>query len=143
MYDDILLPLAQGEVEGNPAVDHAIDLAAAFDATLHVLSVVDPSVYDPLTPEMGRVHDALERAAEETVHRAAERAEQRGVDVKSREGHGAPHQVIGDYVRDRDVDLVVMATHARRGLEHALLGSVTEKTVRVSEVPVLTVPLED
>lgn len=143
MYDDILLPVAQGEVEDNPAVDHAIDLAATFDATLHLVSVIDPTVYDPLTPEMGQVHDALERAAERTLHRAADRAEERGVDVRTREGHGAPHQVIADYVSDRGIDLVVMATHGRQGLEHALLGSVTEKVVRVSEAPVLTVPLAD
>lgn len=142
MYDDVLLPLAQGEVEGNPAVDRAVDLAATTDATLHLLSVVDPAVYDPMTARTGRVHGALEDAARTTVDRAAERAESAGVDTHSLVGHGAPHEVVTDFVESEDIDVVVMATHGREGLGHALLGSVTEKVVRTSEAPVMTVPLE-
>ena len=49
--------------------------------------------------------------------------------------------VILDYVQDRGVDAVVMATHGRRGLERYILGSVTEKVLRTVDVPVLVVPL--
>ncbi len=147
MYDDVLLPVARGEVEENPAVERALSLAAQYDATLHLLSVVDPTVYDPMTPEIGRVHEALEEAAEGTVDAVAERARSRGVDVERRVGHGSPHTVITQYAEgERDsvdgVDVVVMATHGREGLDHALLGSVAEKVVRTASVPVLTVPLE-
>uniref|UniRef100_UPI00387E9FE4 universal stress protein n=1 Tax=Haloarcula regularis TaxID=3033392 RepID=UPI00387E9FE4 len=50
-----------------------------------------------------------------------------------------PYQAIQAYVEDNDVDLVVMGTHGRTGLERYLLGSVTEKLVRTAPVPVLTV----
>jgi len=44
-----------------------------------------------------------------------------------------------DAVAETDADLVGMATHGRTGLEHAILGSTTERIVRLAEVPVLTV----
>lgn len=140
MYDDVLLPVAIGEVEENPAVERALSLAEQYDATLHLLSVVDPTVYDPMTPEIGRVHDALEEGAENAVDEAAERARSRDIDVDTTVGHGSPHTVITEYAQDH-ADVIVMATHGREGLDRALLGSVTEKVVRSAGVPVLTVPL--
>lgn len=140
MYDDVLLPVAMGEIEENPAVERALSLAEQYDATLHLLCVVDPTVFDPITPETSRVHEALEEGAENAVDEAAERARSRDVTVETHVGHGSPHTVITEYAADH-ADVIVMATHGREGLDHALLGSVTEKVVRTAEVPVLTVPL--
>lgn len=139
MYDDVLLPVALGEVDDDPALDRALDLAERYDATLHVLSAVDPTVVEPMSIETGQVHEQLEESAEESVDTAAERARERGVDVVTRIGHGPPASVVVDYAEN--VDVVVMATHGREGLKHALLGSVTEKVLRHSPAPVLTVPL--
>lgn len=52
---------------------------------------------------------------------------------------GNPYEVILDYTKDHAIDLVVMGTHGRTGLDRYLIGSVTEKVVRMSDVPVLTV----
>jgi nucleotide-binding universal stress UspA family protein len=52
---------------------------------------------------------------------------------------GDPAEKIVDYARQEGVDLVVMGTHGRKGLEHVICGSVAENVVRHSEVPVLTV----
>ena len=146
MYDDVLLPVAIGELDENPALERALDLAERYDATLHVVSVVDATVYDPMSIDIGRVDDALEEGARETVEEAAERARERGLDVKTRVGHGTPHTVItqyaaGEFEDTEEIDVIVMATHGREGIEHALLGSVTEKVVRTAPCPVLTVPL--
>jgi nucleotide-binding universal stress UspA family protein len=46
---------------------------------------------------------------------------------------------IVDYARDNEIDLIVVGTHSRRGLEHVVLGSVAEKIVRMAPCPVLTV----
>jgi nucleotide-binding universal stress UspA family protein len=62
--------------------------------------------------------------------------------VKTIEGvvaQGTPHQAILDYIGEHDIDLVVMGTHGRTGLDRYLLGSITEKVVRLSDAPVLTV----
>ncbi|HTY77580.1 MAG TPA: universal stress protein [Candidatus Bathyarchaeia archaeon] len=54
---------------------------------------------------------------------------------------GRPADAIVRLARERDVDLIVMATHGRTGLEHVLIGSVAEKVVRLAPCPVLTVKL--
>ena len=53
--------------------------------------------------------------------------------------NGVPWQEILAAIDETHADLVVMGTHGRRGIAHALLGSVAEKTVRMSTVPVLTI----
>ena len=51
--------------------------------------------------------------------------------------------MILDYVDENGIDCIVMGTHGRRGLEHYLLGSVTERVVRLAKVPVMTVHASD
>lgn len=53
--------------------------------------------------------------------------------------YGSPYRAIRSYVDEYDIGLVVMGTHGRSGIERYLLGSITEKTVRTSPVPVITV----
>ena len=52
---------------------------------------------------------------------------------------GRPADTIVRFARERNVDLIIMATHGRTGLEHMVLGSVAEKVVRLAPCPVLTV----
>ncbi len=52
---------------------------------------------------------------------------------------GDPHQVILNYADHHGIDIIVMGTHGRTGLDRYLLGSVTEKVVRLSDIPVVTV----
>ncbi len=56
---------------------------------------------------------------------------------------GPPWEQILQVAKERGADLIVMGTHGRRGLSHALLGSVAEKVVRISPIPVLTVGTPD
>jgi len=62
-----------------------------------------------------------------------------GLHIETRILHGTPHREIVDLVRTEGADLVVMGTHGRTGLEHALLGSVAERVVRKATCPVLIV----
>lgn len=141
MYDTVLLP-TDGSAGTRAAVEHAIDHARQYGAALHVLYVVDAHIGggQETTPEI--VFEELEdqgRRAIESVHSQA-----RAADVETIEGNlarGDPHRAILDYVTAEDIDLVVMGTHGRTGLDHYLIGSVTERVVRLSDVPVLTVPL--
>ena len=55
-------------------------------------------------------------------------------------GGAAAWRAITEYAESHGVDLIVMATHGRKGLEHFLMGSVAERVVRTSRVPVLVVP---
>ena len=52
---------------------------------------------------------------------------------------GNPGEVIRSYAQDHDVDLIIMASHARKGLDYAFFGSVANKVSRNSTVPVLLI----
>jgi len=142
VYDKILLP-TDGSEGAKRATEQAIDLATSLDAALHVLHVVDTTDV-PTDLDENVVLDALEaegKRALEDVHERAERA-----DVRTIEGtaaSGPPHRAILDYVDEYDIDVIVMGTHGRTGLERWLLGSVTERVARLSPVPVLTVRSEE
>jgi nucleotide-binding universal stress UspA family protein len=137
MYDDICFP-TDGSDGATAALDHALDIAAAVDATLHLLNVADTS-RDSVTRIGGEVVDALETEGERIVDAAAERASERGVSTTTAVLQGDPYRTIVDYADEYGIDLLVMPTHGREGLERFLLGSVTERVVRRANVPVLTV----
>jgi nucleotide-binding universal stress UspA family protein len=139
MYDDILIP-TDGSEGTRGAIEHGIDLATKYGATLHTLYVVNTNVTVETTS--AQTLAALEEIGQEAIDEVIQQAE--AADVETIEGtvaQGVPHHAILDYVDEKDVDLVVMGTHGRTGLDRYLLGSVTEKVVRLSEVPVLTVPM--
>lgn len=146
MYDRILLPVAGDEAEGAVPMERAADLATTYDADIIVLSVADTAVFDPLGSRGAALSAAREREAENTADEFAERMEQllEGSDAEVRPmiGHGSPHRSIIEIVDTHDCDLIVMATHGRTGIEHGLLGSVTERVLRLSDVPVMAVPRE-
>ncbi|MBX0286633.1 universal stress protein [Halomicroarcula sp. F28] len=137
-YDNILIP-----TDGSPSAAHAaeygVSLAAALDATVHVVSVVE-------TQSLGvdvrsTVSDReREQAATEAVEAVASAAATQGVtDTVSHIEHGTPLAKILDTIDSADIDAVVMGTTGKRGTERILLGSVTEKTVRAAPIPVITV----
>lgn len=139
MYEHILLP-TDGSEGARGAAEHAIELATTYDATLHTLYVVDTDVSTGTGAGLGQVLDALEETGETAINRIVDRAEEAGVTaVEGSVAQGPPHRVITEYVDDHDVDIVVMGTHGRTGLDRYLLGSITEKVVRLSDAPVLTV----
>lgn len=139
MHDHVLLP-TDGSENAERAVEQAVDLASSYDATLHLLYVVDVKhmTSDAAETLMG---DQLEHAGQAAVDAIAERAERSGLTVNSTVAPGTPAQGILNYVADNDIDIIVMGTRGRTGLDRLLVGSVTEKVVRLSDVPVLTVPM--
>ncbi|WP_135828311.1 universal stress protein [Halorussus halobius] len=143
MYDTILVP-TDGSDGAAAATANALDLAATYDATVHVLYVADVRM-SPVSADMDdeAVADLVDESDADPTAPILDRADRADVPAVSAVRHGVPHEAIVAYADDRDVDLVVMGTHGRTGLDHALLGSVTERVVRTSDVPVLTVPTGD
>lgn len=141
MYDRILFP-TDGSGEATAVLEHALDVASAHGATLRVLYVADTNRDGAATIGADAI-DALEAEGEEYVSAAVDRAGERGVDAEGAVVQGDPHAAIVDDAASRDADLVVMATRGRRRLQRYLLGSTTERVVRRSEVPVLTVRPDD
>ena len=137
MFREMLVPTDGSECAG-VAVGYAADLAGRFDATVHVLSVVDNR-----RVEHGPHYDECREDAAETTETAADRLARDGVAVERAVGTGVPYEAITEYAAAEAVDLVVMGTRGRTGVDEYLLGSVTEKVVRRSDAPVLTVRTRD
>jgi len=137
-YEDLLVP-TDGSDAATAAARHGLSLAASLDATVHVLSVVDDSLFGA-EPESNAASEASERAAEEAVSAVASLAEERGaVDVVRHVDRGSPVEEILDRVESEGVDAVVMGAIGSRGTDRIALGGVAEQTVRSAPVPVITV----
>lgn len=138
MYTRILLP-TDGSETTDRALKHALDLAGRYDAELHVLYVVDATVFAN-DVETGTIVEEFETVGNRIVDNATQRAADAGIEpARTAVVRGTPHERILEYIDENDIDLVVMGTHGRTGLDRYLLGSVTEKVVRLSDAPVLTV----
>jgi nucleotide-binding universal stress UspA family protein len=142
MYHDILVP-TDGSDASNAALEHALTLATQHGARIHGLYVVDSGSYGLLEEGASAVAGALHEEGERAVEAVTAAAESADVDVETAVVEGNVHRSILAYVEEHDVDLVVMGTHGRRGIDRYILGSVTERIVRSSPVPVLTVRAPD
>ena len=145
MYDNILIP-TDGSEGTELAMDHALDLAETYDATVHALFVVDTgylySGIEDSPVNWDAVLSELEEDGKRAVNDAFEQAADRGIDLNRELLQSSNiHKAILEYAGENDVDLIVMGTHGRTGFDRYLLGSVTEKVVRTSKIPVLTVPM--
>lgn len=139
-YDRILLP-TDGSEATRAATEEAGRLARLSDATVHVLSVAD-SRNRFESPSAGLAADAWDEAERERAAGAIDAAVEAlpdDVPAETVVREGIPQTAVLDYADEADVDVVVMGTHGRTGLDHYLIGSVTERVVRNCPVPVLTV----
>lgn len=145
MYDSILVP-TDGSKGTDRALDHALDIAEKYGATVHAVYVVNTSAYSTLPSDSNweSITAALEDEGRKATQEIARRLGDSNLDVEKEVTEGVPHKRILEYADDNGVDMIVMGTHGKTGLDRLLLGSVTEKVVRSSNVPVLTVRmLED
>lgn len=143
----ILVPI-DFSPHADAAIAWAVDLARRYDASImltHVyqpLSLALPDGYvlqsaAALSDLLAKIDDALDVAKQRIELMSP------GIVVKTAVRQGAPWAEIGQLAREAPCDLIVMGTHGRTGLKHALLGSVTEKVVRTAPCPVLTVRMDD
>ncbi|MXV61047.1 universal stress protein [Natronorubrum sp. JWXQ-INN-674] len=151
MYDTILIPTDGSEVAEN-AVDHALDLAAKYDAAIHALYVIDTSAMDVGlgTEQVDRIRQGkydempeVQQRADKATGSVAKRAREQGLEVTESVVAGRPHDRIADYADDHGVDLIVMGSAGRGGVKRVLLGSVAERTLRTTDIPVLVVDIRE
>ncbi|WP_408959162.1 universal stress protein [Natrinema sp. 74] len=151
MYERILIP-TDGSETSEEAVEHALDLAEKYGAAVHALYVVDTNAMslslggeqlDRIEQgQYGEMQEVRERAERATGY-VADRAGERGIETVEHVSAGRPHSMIANYIDDNDIDLVVMGSHGRSGVRRALLGSVTERTLRSTRVPVLVIDADE
>jgi nucleotide-binding universal stress UspA family protein len=139
-YDTVLLP-TDGSDCAEAAVDHAVALAEAFDAEIDVVSVVDVNTVAAQSELTNArlVLDELEGQAENAIERVVDRVSEAGIAGETAVIQGAPASGVMDYAEEAGVDLIVMGTHGRSGIDRFLLGSTTERLIRHASVPVVSV----
>lgn len=123
------------------AVDLAVTLATAFRAELTLVHAWEIRVYPYMEYVLSSAElmSSLEQAAARKLEESLLELKKQVSWARSELRAGAPWQQILEASKGLHADLIVMGTHGRRGINHALLGSVAEKVVRFAEVPVLTV----
>lgn len=138
----ILVPIDFSE-HARQALAHAKELALLYGAELQILhvfeEVIHPAFYVSGRTSIFEFMPQLQREATKQIQELLDEVvgNQYPAEIYLKEGH--PAQEIVNFVSEHRTDLIVIATHGLTGIEHFLLGSVTEKVVRMAPCPVLTV----
>ncbi|MFN3368000.1 MAG: universal stress protein [Thermus sp.] len=141
MYKTILMP-----TDGSPcsfqALEQGLSLAKALGARVHFLYVLEnPAQAIWIAPESVpyglELLEDLKKAGEETIAKALNLAQEKGVEATGEVKEGVPIPTIVEAAKG--FDLLVMGTHGRTGLDKLLLGSVTEGVLHRVGIPVLVV----
>jgi nucleotide-binding universal stress UspA family protein len=143
MFKRILVPTDGSDITAK-AIDTSIELARSLGAELHTISVKEPFPYSAIsemqpTPPQ-EFFDAQERIAANRVQAVVDLCRKAGVSCQAHTVEALhPWEAIIEHARRMQCDLLVMASHGRRGVSALLLGSETQKVLTHSKVPVLVV----
>jgi nucleotide-binding universal stress UspA family protein len=124
------------------ALKYAVEIAKKFNAKMYLIYVIEPVVY-PSDFSMGQVsipavdHDSFNRSKDE-LKKLAEMEIDSNIEVEVIIKSGKPFVEINECASEKDIDLIIIATHGHTGVEHLLFGSTAEKVVRKAPCPVLT-----
>ena len=140
----LLVPVDFSE-DANQALEYAIALASTLGARVILLHVMQSPPWGGVDMDVTLPHaysQFIQHLEAEVTHRmqaCLERVTARGLEGEMAVVHGEPFQEILDTAKKQQVDLIIMGTHGRTGLQHVLMGSVAEKVVRLAPCPVLVV----
>ena len=139
MYDRLLVP-TDGSQATEETLEHALELARRYDASVHALGVVDERQFHRLDGKQRyETQNALRQSAEAAVDRIAARSTEidRQITTAVRQGH--PAAQITDYAAANAIDVIVIGTHGQTGNGVAPVGSVTQRVVETASIPVFVV----
>jgi nucleotide-binding universal stress UspA family protein len=138
MYDTILVP-TDGSSTAEKGENHAIELAADLDSTIHGLYVVEEGGNPWMSESMDDQLDRARSYGQELLDEFGSRAQDAGVDFNSEIKVGPDvYEKINEYAEEEQLDAIVMGT-GYRGRFGGFLGSTAEHVIRTSNVPVTTV----
>lgn len=140
-FSHILVPTDFGASAAR-ALDIAVELSQKLGASLTLLHAYEIPMaldtYQDAPPIPAEYSEFTRQAAQRRLDEALTELQKRAPNARALLKYGVPWQQILEAVDEEHPSVVVMGTHGRRGLKHVLLGSVAEKVVRLSPVPVLT-----
>ncbi len=141
----ILVPVDFSD-NSKKALRYAIPLAAQFKASIAVMYVVEPAVFPS---DFGFGQMSFPDVEKEMYEKARQELKQLIEDLKSKVSlkaevkAGIPFVEVTSYAAQENIDLIILATHGRTGVEHILFGSTAEKIIRKAPCPVLVVRAEE
>ena len=137
---NILLPTDFSE-PATVAAKYALALAQEFGSTVHLLHVIELVPAEVMLTHFSKqdVQDKLSQHAADELQKLNEALGDYNVPLETLIRSGNPAVEISRAAEDADIDLIVMGTHGRGGVAHALVGSVAERTVRRAPCAVMTV----
>ncbi|MCO5064059.1 MAG: universal stress protein [Rhizobiaceae bacterium] len=148
MYTNILISTDGSEV-AQRGVDHGLSLAKALGAKVVIISVTEPIPFPagaagagwvPTATDIAGYEQAQKEQADELLGKVREAAQKLGVETKLIHAPDAwPAEAIVQSAKAEGCNLIVMASHGRRGLGRLILGSQTAEVLASSPIPVLVV----
>ena len=150
MFKNILVPLDESEL-AERALPMARELAEKFGATIHLLEAVQPNAElfsgpDSVTAsqyDMVAIKNSMEanlKNARTYLGKVAGVCRAKGLSVRTEVREASAPDSIKDYTAENEIDLIVIGTHGRGGIQRMMVGSVTDRVVRSVGVPVLVIP---
>ncbi len=142
VFENILFPVDFSECSDR-VCPYALDVAEKFNARLHVLFAVEVIPYIP--PDDGGqavlmdMTSEIVREGENRMEAFCERCLGRFSDYEAKVLIGNPAEKILRYTIEIPIDLIIMGTHGRKGLDRVLMGSVAEQVLKHAFVPALTI----
>ncbi|MHC1753983.1 MAG: universal stress protein [Methanosarcina sp.] len=139
-YRNIVIA-TDGSASTRRAISYGIEIAKLSGATVHALHVVNTSstISETWTAGKETIYKIMMSEGENIVSEIKEIIEASGVEVKEVLLDGYPSDEIINFAENNNIDLIVMGTLGKTGLDRLLMGSVAEKVVRGSKVPVMVV----
>ncbi|MGC2424412.1 MAG: universal stress protein [Nitrospirota bacterium] len=143
MYDNILIPVDGSEVS-NLAAEQGFLLASKLGSKVTLLYALDIAVLAIPDPEAAMANvevmrEAFREHADKLMTALKQKAASHGVQPETLVKEGDVHDEIISLAKEKGVDLIVMGTHGRRGLNRLLLGSVAESVARRAHCAVLLI----
>ena len=141
--EKILFPTDFSE-HSKHAFSYAMSFAKEYGARLYMLHIVEDVQYlanaymfdVPIMPSFADMEQSRLKEMQEFIDREAADS---SISIETMIKHGRPFIEIIQTARDENIDLIVIATHGRSGLEHVFFGSTAEKVVRKAPCPVLSI----
>ena len=143
----LLVPIDFSE-NSKKALIYAVRLAQRNNSSLILFHVFEPPEFVRQLPqdysyesneEMRKLFDAASRQSEERLVKLSRDVQESNVKIETSQRLGTPYEEIVKFAKEKEVDLIVIATHGYTGLKHFLLGSTAERVVNASPCPVLVV----
>jgi nucleotide-binding universal stress UspA family protein len=143
MFEKILIA-TDGSEQSEKAARAGVELAKLSGGTVTAIYIADTSRMSHLPDDMllFSIRDMLIQEGKEAVSYVEKLAKEAGVTFEQVVREGNPGEEIINFAKDAGMSVIVVGSVGRTGLDKFLLGSVAEKVVRNSKIPVLTIPKE-